>query len=292
MTFKPMLSGKAPESLASVSYPVMVSPKYDGIRAVVRDGVVYSRSMKPIPNQYVQQTFGHLNGFDGELIYGSPTAPDVFRQTTSAVMTIAGKPEVWYYVFDYCPQHRVDDPWHQRIAHVKQDVHSKVIVVPQHACNNADEITKYEEWYLKEGYEGVMIRSPGGLYKEGRSTTREGTLLKLKRFSDSEAVVLGMEEKMHNANEATTNELGRTTRSSHQDNMVPMNTMGALMVRDIKTGVEFNIGSGFDDAERARWWRMNEQAKGTIVTYTYFAIGSKDKPRFPIYKGQRDRIDM
>ena len=42
---------------------------------------------------------------------------------------------------------------------------------------------------------------------------REGYLLKVKRFVDGEALVIGVTEPMHNANEAKTNELGRTARS-------------------------------------------------------------------------------
>ena len=115
---------------------------------------------------------------------------------------------------------------------------------------------------------------------------------------------------MHNGNEATINKLGHTERSSHQANLVPLNTMGALIVRDLKTGVEFNIGTGFDDTDRVWWWnhpmilrssaikmndggiRYNVTLPDVIVKYKYFAQGSKDKPRFPTYLGLRDEGDM
>jgi DNA ligase-1 len=192
----------------------------------------------------------------------------------------------------YSERFRCVDEWHRcyRVEH--------------HYVSYAQQITDLEERYLAAGFEGVMIRDPDGPYKQGRSTTREGWLLKVKRFEDSEALVIGMEEKMHNANEATVNALGHTERSSHIANLKPMDTLGALIVRDIKTGVEFNIGTGFDDMTRKLWW---ERYKGdgavtmdtsgcTIirfpepvetVTYTFFPSGSKDKPRFPVYKGIR-----
>lgn len=292
-TFKPMLAGEVPGLLEHLNFPVMVSPKYDGIRAIVIEGVVYSRSMKPIPNRHVQKMFSHLNGFDGELIFGSPVAPDVFRVTTSAVMSIEGTPDVWFYAFDYTTEQTRHLGWLDRMqAVIGAGAQKNLMVVPQHSCNHRKDIETYEAWYLKDGYEGVMVRNPIALYKNGRSTTREGRLLKLKRFADSEAVVLGMAEKLHNANEAKFNELGYQTRSSHQENMIGMDTMGALMVRDIKSGVEFNIGTGFDDKERARWWGMGSQATGRIVKYSYFPTGSKDKPRFPTYLGERDPRDM
>ena len=79
-------------------------------------------------------------------------------------------------------------------------------------------------------------------------------LLKVKRFEDGEAGILAVEEQMHNGNEATTNELGRTQRSSHKENKVPMGTLGALVCKDVETGIQFNIGTGFTDEVRQQLW--------------------------------------
>ena len=43
---------------------------------------------------------------------------------------------------------------------------------------------------------------PNAPYKQGRSTVREGYLLKVKTFLDDEATVVRFEERMHNGNEA------------------------------------------------------------------------------------------
>src|SRR3546814_1701681 len=86
--FKPMLAGKAP-ALEDLRYPVFSSPKLDGVRAIVRSGRVLSRNLLEIPCPTVQELFGdpRFNGFDGELIVGSPVAPDAFRRTSSLVMS-------------------------------------------------------------------------------------------------------------------------------------------------------------------------------------------------------------
>ena len=70
MTFKPMLAATVSDE--PLSYPLLASVKLDGVRALVVDGVVMGRSLKPIPNKHVQRLFGHtqLNGLDGELIVG------------------------------------------------------------------------------------------------------------------------------------------------------------------------------------------------------------------------------
>ena len=63
--FKPMLASKLE---GTPRFPVYASPKYDGIRALVINGVVVSRNMKPIPSKFVQENFSKFEGFDGELM--------------------------------------------------------------------------------------------------------------------------------------------------------------------------------------------------------------------------------
>ena len=139
-----------------------------------------------------------------------------------------------------------------------------------------------------------MVRSPSSPYKQGRATFKEGYLTKIKPFSDSEATVVGFEERMHNANTATTNALGRTERSSHKENLVPMGTLGALICSNQAKwpGVTFNIGTGFDDATRAYIWANRDRAIGTTAKFKYQAIGTVDKPRIPVFEGFRSAEDM
>ena len=67
--FRPILAS-ACEDITKLTYPVACSLKLDGIRCIVKNGVVYSRSMKPIPSEVVQKKFGKVEyeGFDGELV--------------------------------------------------------------------------------------------------------------------------------------------------------------------------------------------------------------------------------
>ena len=107
---------------------------------------------------------------------------------------------------------------------------------------------------LSKGAEGVMVRTPDGPYKEGRATERSGWLVKVKRFVDSEAEVLGSFEEMHNENEKEENELGRSKRSSKAEGLVPSGRLGGFDVRDLKTGVEFSVGSGFTAEMKEEYW--------------------------------------
>ena len=55
---KPMLAVEV--DFNKLRYLVCTQPKLDGIRVVVKDGVVYSRSLKVIPNKHVQALFIQL----------------------------------------------------------------------------------------------------------------------------------------------------------------------------------------------------------------------------------------
>lgn len=290
--FKPMLSGKL-TNLKALSYPVIISPKLDGIRAVnLGDGKLVSRSLKPIPNAYVQQLFGgtELRYFDGELICGSPTSESVYRDTNSAVMSQDGEPDVKYYVFDHFQY--FGEVFGDRMRRIPKPLPKGCVLVEQRLVFSEESLLEWEQKWLEMGYEGVMVRSGIGGYKFGRSTEKEGVLMKLKRMETSEAVIYDFVELMSNQNEATKDALGHTDRSSHKENMVPMGTLGALKVRDVEDGVEFSIGTGFDAKTRAEIWANRGEWMGKIVSYNHFPIGRKDLPRFPSYKGLRDKIDM
>ena len=284
--FRPMLASPFDEAL--LKFPVLASPKLDGVRAIVRDGVVLSRALKPIPNKWVQQRFSHLEHFDGELIVGASNHPDVLRTTTSGVMRVEGEPDVSFHVFDHVENHA--RLYTVRYDLLEEDTEINVFVVPQHELMNTFELNAFEHEVLAEGYEGVMLRHPDAPYKFGRSTAREGYLLKVKRFHDAEFEIVGFEEEMFNANEATTSELGRTKRSSHKANKIPKGRLGALVLKYGDT--TFNCGTGFNDAERERIWAERERYLGQFAKIKYFAHGIKDVPKLSSFLGIRDMRDM
>lgn len=161
--------------------------------------------------------------------------------------------------------------------------------------DSAEQLLAVEDAALNEGFEGLILRDLGGVYKYGRSTVKERGMLKFKRFMDAEARVVDFEEEMHNSNEAETNELGRTKRSTHKAGLTGKGTMGALVVEGVNgdfKGVQFKIGTGFTAEDRKRWWLARKALTGTVVKYKYFPIGVKDKPRHPVFLGLRDKKDL
>lgn len=294
--FKPLLAKDVDISLLDFeSRTYFASPKLDGIRATVIDGQVYSRTKKLIPNKYVQHVFGRpdYNGLDGELIVGSVTSPDVYRNTNSGVMSIEGEPDVMFHAFDNVSVY--DKPYYERltILSLRASALEMVVQVPHFRVNNLEHLGTIEEDFLLEGFEGLMLRDANMPYKFGRSTAKQQHLLKVKRFSDSEAIILDYDPLFKNENEAVINELGHTSRSSHQENKVAQELLGRLLAKDVHTGIEFYVGSGFTADERKMYWQGRNNLKGLIVKYKFFPVGMKDGvPRHPIFLGFRDPIDL
>jgi len=283
------------EFLPKLGYPVLVSAKIDGLRCLVRGFELKTRTLKNIPNAHTRAVFDdpRLEGFDGELVVGDPFSPTVFNDSQSGLMTKDGRPDVAYYVFDL---HNEDLPYAERLRILEERFKGleglPVVFLEQRLVNSHEELEAFEEEVLAKGYEGVIIRSPQAPYKYGRSTLNQQWMLKLKRFEDSEAEIIGFVEGQTNNNQAVTDERGHTKRSTHKENMVPSGTLGSLMVRDIYYGWEFEIGTGFSAKEAQEIWNTRKSKMGAIVNYQFFKVGMIDKPRFPSYKGLRHRADI
>ena len=294
MPFKPMLA--ATDDGTPPRFPVMASPKLDGVRCLGLASLALSRAFKAIPNGHVQDMFAlrpWLQGLDGELIVGPANDPNVMQATMSGVMSREGAPAAKFYVFDRTDQLSptkfmdrynslqynlpADDPFAELVPHVW--------------IYDAEQLAKYEQHCVGLGFEGVMYRDPSGLYKHGRSTLREGWLVKVKRFMDAEAMVIGYEELQHNQNAQTTDNLGHAKRSTHQAGKVAGGVLGALVCRTAE-GVEFNIGGGFTAADRETLWAVRDSLVGKIVTYKFFPHGVKEAPRHPVFKAFRNPIDI
>lgn len=297
--FKPMLAGKL-ENLNTLRFPLYVSPKIDGVRAVVRGGVVLSRSLKPIPSRSVQRLFGRVefDGLDGELVIGSPNDQNVFQKTMSGVMSEHGIADgLMFLVFDYVTDSTsvatYEKRYHQATISVLASYTDKIQMLPHLRCEGLEEFSSFAERSLSCGFEGTMVRSPEGPYKYGRSTLKEGHLLKWKPFADGEAVVTGFVELEHNENESSLDERGYAKRSTSRDGKVAAGTLGALLVREVDTGRSFSLGGGFTAAQRQEIWDTRATWLGRIARFRHFSVtGVVDAPRFPVFAGWRDSKDM
>jgi DNA ligase 1 len=275
---KAMLACSTIPKIHEVPIPTIASPKLDGYRCIAINGRAYSRTLKPIPNKYVQAQFKALNlhGFDGELM-----VPGDFEDVQSVFSSFEHSSEKTFYynVFDWWPeewrgfQERLKISLMRVLALPLNDI---VRFVPHQFIHSTAQLKEYYEAALAQGHEGLITRHPRGIYKHGRSTLNQAWMLKLKPFKDDEATVVGFEELLHNED----------TSTIKKENMVPGETLGALNVR--WNDKIFKIGSGFDDEQRKHIWSNKAKYIGKQVTFKYQNLTKYGKPRFPIFKGFRN----
>lgn len=268
---KPLLATKA--EFDKIRYPVLATPKLDGIRCLMVDGVAMSRSMKPIPNQFVQEQLQGLHGFDGELMVNGD-----FNEVQSGIMKKTGEPDFTFHVFDnwsldYCYPLRLEDTdWFC--------TNNRVKVLHPVKIASEDAVIAYLDTCLAKGYEGVMIRQPNSKYKFGRSTLKEGILLKIKKFFDDEAELVEVIEAMTNMNELEADELGYAKRSSNKENLVPAGTAGSMVVKWKDKEFRVGFGPGFTDELKQEIWDTREELIGELVKFSYQELSKDGIPRF------------
>ena len=259
--------GKAPPILLAHKWETdhdptgwWMSEKLDGIRAYWDGECFISRLGNKFlaPDWFIADL--PADTLDGELWVGRKQ----FQRTTSIVRSGAGGAEwkaVTYVVFD-APE--AAGGFEDRLAHIEKVMtranppHARFL---EHAqCRGIDHLKEELARVEALGGEGLMLRQPGSTYAIGRSNT----LLKVKTFHDSEARVIGH----------------APGSGKHKGRL------GALIV-ELADGVQFNVGTGFSDAERE-----SPPAIGAVITFRYQELSNDGVPRFPSYVGERVDVEL
>lgn len=295
-SFKPMLA--AEYVLGQWDYSqshLLVSPKLNGVRGANQHGSLLARSLKLIPNHHTRAKFGGtgLHGCEGELVVGPYDDEEVFTASTSGVMSIDGKPDVSWYLFDmYHPTW----PLEQRIRALHQVWDSQgledVGVVPYFTVVSDEQLQELANTALAEGYEGLVLRHPNAVYKQGRSTASEGGFMRFCPWFRSEATILEVLEGYVNTNESKKNELGYLKKSLSKAGMVGSGRAGSIAVKDTKTGICFNMPVPTVKLQEEMWAHQGLFV-GKICKYKFKpAVNIGGKPRFPQWEGLRHPDDM
>ena len=286
INFKSMLAYNQIVDPAELTYPVVCSIKEDGYRCSMVNKLPKTRSGKEIANKYTHRTLRELNlpCLDGELVLVNSKS---FNSVQSAFSSHGGKPEFNYIVFDCF--NSISKPYAERFKEASEwiktnDTNGIVKLARNFVANSPEEVWELFHMALDNGDEGLIIRDPNGPYKFGRSTFKEGWMLKLKPRKDAEATIIAVNELMHN------DDAGNSTKL---ENMVPGNTLGSFTCK-MPCGTLFNIGTGkgLTKELRDQLWQQRDKLKGQQLTYTYHKLTEAGLPREPRIKGVRDLGDI
>ena len=232
-----------------------VSEKLDGVRAYWDGAAFVSR----LGNRFHAPAYFTAGlpaaPLDGELWIGRKQF-----QRTVGVVRRQDQPDTWkevrFVVFD-APA--APGGFEARLAYLKTAALPAAAyagVLDHAACTGVEHLKAELARVEALGGEGLMLRQPGSVYVAGRSAT----LLKVKSFLDSDAVVVGHEPG----------------KGRHKGRL------GALLVT-LADGTAFSVGSGFTDAERESPPAVGE----TVVVVRYQELTPAGVPRFPTFAGVR-----
>lgn len=297
----------------TLKFPCWAMPKIDGVRMLNVNGKAVGRSLKPYKNKAITAAYSALPllaGLDGEMTAnGAVTSPSLCRDTTSIINTINGENNVVWYIFDFIPEGYSSVPYKDRYEEAKlliEQISSPDSSIPESIRNNislklieykvvhsVQEAQEFYEKCLAEKYEGAIFRDPNAKHKNGRCTEKESAYVRAKPSSDKEAIVLELVEAQENLNEAKTNELGYTERSSHKENKVGKGMVGSFICKDVTTGTIITVGAGkATHEERIAFWNNPDTIVGKYIKYLSMDTGVKDAPRFARFICIRSEEDM
>jgi DNA ligase-1 len=272
----PMLAHRFDEQGHKITYPAFAQPKFDGHRciAVVKsDGTatLWSRTRKPITGlPHIIKALGKVGLAVGDIILDGELYnhdyKDRFEELTSFIRTPepkVGHEAVQYHIYDVAGA--LDQYGRiQQVAFLASSVGLDKCLVPVKTVQVADEdeLMLAFEGFLKDGYEGLMIRNAAGSYVGKRSYD----LQKVKEFQDAEFTVVGVEE-------------GRGKLAGHA---IFVCTSG---------GTEFRVKMKGETTELKKYFENPKLAVGRRLTVKFQGFTNKGVvPRFPV--GLRFREDV
>jgi len=238
----------------------LVSEKYDGIRAIWTGSELLTRQGNPIsaPEWFTAPLPDVW--LDGELW----TKRQNFEDLSSIVRTQIPEEERWrevqYMVFDMPDAQLPFEERYKNYSNLIGQINTEHIkAVKQQRFHSNHELSKHLQAMVEKGAEGLMLHLATAPHQFGRSDA----LLKLKPYFDDEAEVI-----------AHLPGKGKYT-----------GMLGALRVRN-QQGIEFSIGTGFTDAERA-----NPPPVRSIITYKYHGYTNNGVPRFASFLRIRENVE-
>ncbi len=273
----PMLAKDFFKREKKVVYPVHVQPKLDGIRCLAQwwEGKLEltSRSGKPLVCPHITDELAALRPkrdnvvLDGELyIHG-----ESFQAITSLVKRPREESKaVSLWIYDILSMEDLDFPWADRHDMLEYffsgEEFQHLVKVPTYAASTRDAVINFQSQFLKDGYEGAIVRQLHGKYL---FSYRSDELLKVKNFMDDEFLIVGWKPGV--------------------------GKMSNVPIWTCKTGEgkEFDVVSkGTMEYRQSLYQKATAEFIGQWLKVQFFEWTEDKVPRFPVGLGFRMEEDM
>ena len=208
--FKPMLAAKWEDRKAKITYPVMVQPKLDGVRAIINSDGIWSRAGKKIVAvPHIEEQLAPLFKRFPEIVLDGELYNHDLRDDFNKIISLVRKTKpteadlsesadtVEFHTYDFA--HYPDLTYFERAKSLRDfvEINSEklpsIVWVQTDSADSESEVDDLFGGYVEQGYEGGIIRL-NGVYQQKRSNN----LLKRKDFEDAEFEIISVEEGQGN----------------------------------------------------------------------------------------------
>lgn len=207
--FEPMLAKVWEDRKNKVTYPVIIDPKYNGVRFIARKSGIYSRKGERILTvPHIEDSLKSFFKENPNAILDGEGYSHEYRHELNNLMSIirktkniskqdleTSKQKVSFYIYDgfgfngITQETKQFERRNKIVDFFDSNPKEYIVYVESYTCNDESEINLAYKKYLELEYEGAMARL-NGPYKNGRSPD----LLKIKPEFDSEAKILDIME--------------------------------------------------------------------------------------------------
>jgi DNA ligase-1 len=194
----PMLAHEYHKRGKGFPFPCFTQPKLDGTRCVGIPGRgLFSRLRKTIP--HMEHIIAELNRLpahlilDGELYTNELTFQEIVglvKRETLKDGDLEKQQKIKYHVYDLIQGDSYEQRHRGLQALFASHSFQHLVLVSTFHCGSEEEMKEQHARFVADGYEGIMLRNPAGVYKNVRSVD----LLKYKEFFDDEYEVVGFKE--------------------------------------------------------------------------------------------------
>lgn len=191
-SFLPMLANKYQDKMKYIKFPALCQPKLDGIRFTARsinnEIELRSRSNLIKPSfDYIRNDIKDLPKnitLDGEF-YSKSMTFQALNGLCNKKKTFTVNESIKYYIFDCYFFDNPDATFAERYEFISEFTKNRkyIELVKCTTITSPNEIKPLHDKFVKEGYEGLMIRNINSKYK---LKDRSNDLLKFKEFFDEE----------------------------------------------------------------------------------------------------------
>ena len=253
-----------------------IQPKLDGIRCYITKDGAFSRNHKEFKTlNHIKKEFEPLFQTNPDIIVDGELYNHQFKNNFNKIVSLVKKQKpnvndieeatkyIQFHWYDYYSEIH-NYPFRLRNENIKSKIEELkaryIVEVPTHDVSILESAKLWHEDFLKQGYEGSIIRL-NKKYEQKRSYN----LQKFKDFKDAEATITGWVE-------------GQGKR---------IGTVGKFIARD-HDGIEFGMPVMDDYTIMEKMYDIADWYIGKTATFTYFQKTPSGSYRHPLFKCVRN----